>query len=320
MGLASHLGVLVNIPTIGVAKRLLAVKGIDSDHITHKVDYPLNYEKSEPLFSQYMTKKGGFYKITAYEYDQYKNKHTTLIIGAALRTRENENCVYVSLGHRVSLVIALRIVMDCCLKHRFRLPFPVYQADKLSRIEMRTFEREYQNPYAFNLHQNTREYNRIDNNRNHNNGSNKNKNKNRKKNNNNKNKNGNRNNNVNYNNFNNNTNSNNVNRGNRNQRQSGHSGGFGNENQRRNQDRNGNPNGNNRQGGNMNNNHNNNNNNNSNGNRNRNKKRNKKRSKNGNDENMNSNNWNSNGGVDVWNMKPCGQAIAKKNEWPTLGS
>ena len=170
-GLASHLGVLVNIPTIGVAKKLLKVQGINNDYEMNKVNYPYNFTSSEPLLSKYMTKKGGFYKITGYEYNYKKDHYKPYIIGAALKTctsKHDSNCIYVSIGHRVSLMIALRIVVDC-LKNTNRLPYPVHEAAKQSRIDIRDYEKNYQNPYAHNLHQNTREYNEVNYNYNYNN-------------------------------------------------------------------------------------------------------------------------------------------------------
>lgn len=85
-GLASHLGLLLNIPAIGCAKSRLY--GSCGEPGTHKGDlsYLLN-EKRE-------------------------------IIGASLRTRDNVKPLYVSVGHKVSLDFALKTVLACCVKHR----------------------------------------------------------------------------------------------------------------------------------------------------------------------------------------------------------
>lgn len=97
-GLACHLGVLTDIPTIGVAKSLLI-------------------GKHEPL-------------------EEYKGAWQPLIdrnevIGAVLRTRTKVKPVYVSIGHRISLNTAINYVMQCTPK--YRLPETTRQADKLSR-------------------------------------------------------------------------------------------------------------------------------------------------------------------------------------------
>ena len=93
MGLAVHLGILMNIPTIGCAKsRLLG---------THE-----NPSK----------KKGAFTNL----YDQGE------IIGAVVRTRTDISPVYVSIGHKISLPTALEIVLKCTTK--FRIPEPLRAA------------------------------------------------------------------------------------------------------------------------------------------------------------------------------------------------
>ncbi len=88
-GLASHLGLLLDIPTIGCAKSRLCG--------THK-----------PLSNQ----------VGAYA-ELIDNTET---IGAALRTKANANPVYVSIGHKVDLPTAIHWVMVCCRDHR--LPEP----------------------------------------------------------------------------------------------------------------------------------------------------------------------------------------------------
>lgn len=85
-GLASHMGLLLDIPAIGCAKSRLY--GSCGEPGPHKGDlsYLLN-EKRE-------------------------------IIGACLRTRDSVKPLYVSAGHQVSLGFALNIVLACCVKHR----------------------------------------------------------------------------------------------------------------------------------------------------------------------------------------------------------
>jgi deoxyribonuclease V len=84
-GLACHLGVLSDIPTIGVAKtRFIG--------------------QHDPVPNQ----RGAWQPI--YERGE--------IIGAALRTRVNVKPIYVSVGHRVSLTTAIDYVLRCTATYR----------------------------------------------------------------------------------------------------------------------------------------------------------------------------------------------------------
>jgi len=96
-GLACHLGLLVNLPTIGVGKSRL---------VGHHP--PVGSERSswQPLE----------------DHDE--------IIGAVLRTRTGVKSVYISIGHRFSLKSALEFIMSCTPK--YRLPEPVRQAHRLA--------------------------------------------------------------------------------------------------------------------------------------------------------------------------------------------
>ena len=97
-GIASHIGLLVDIPSIGCAKSKL---------LGH-------YE--EPG-----TERGSFSYLT------YHGE----IIGAVVRTRTKVKPVYVSIGHRVNLRQSIQFVLHCC--KGYRLPETTRQADKLSR-------------------------------------------------------------------------------------------------------------------------------------------------------------------------------------------
>jgi deoxyribonuclease V len=96
-GIACHLGIIVNIPTIGVAKSLLVGK---------------HEELSET--------RGSWQPLIC--------KGET--IGAVLRTRTGVKPVYVSSGHRISLPTAIDYVMRCTPK--YRLPETTRVADKLA--------------------------------------------------------------------------------------------------------------------------------------------------------------------------------------------
>ena len=96
-GLACHLGVLTDFPTIGVAKsRLLGTfSGLSEERGSH---VPL-MDKEEQ-------------------------------IGAVLRTRSGVKPVFVSVGHRISLSSAIAYVMACT--PRYRLPETTRWADRIA--------------------------------------------------------------------------------------------------------------------------------------------------------------------------------------------
>ncbi|TVP64682.1 MAG: deoxyribonuclease V [Nodularia sp. (in: Bacteria)] len=97
LGIASHLGVILDMPTIGVAKSLLIGK-----------------------HDQLLDTKGSWQPLI----------HKGETIGAVLRTRQGVKPVYVSTGHRVSLTTAINYVLSCTPK--YRLPETTRIADKLA--------------------------------------------------------------------------------------------------------------------------------------------------------------------------------------------
>ncbi len=98
LGIASHLGLWLELPTIGCGKSIL------TGH--HRA---LGEEAGSwvPLVD---------------------NDET---IGAVVRTRTHVKPMIISLGHRISLETSLRYVLACC--RGYRLPEPTRQADKLSK-------------------------------------------------------------------------------------------------------------------------------------------------------------------------------------------
>lgn len=96
-GIACHLGLIIDIPTIGVAKSLLIGK--------HQ-ELPEERGSWQPLVNRGET------------------------IGAVLRTRTGTKPLYVSSGHRVSLTTAIDYVLRCAPK--YRLPETTRIADKLA--------------------------------------------------------------------------------------------------------------------------------------------------------------------------------------------
>ena len=100
-GIASHIGLLKDLPSIGCAKTKLVGQ----------------YEEPD-------VERGNF----AYLKDGGQT------IGAVLRTRTGVKPVFVSVGHRLNLNDSIKIVLQCC--KGYRLPEPVRLADKLSREEL----------------------------------------------------------------------------------------------------------------------------------------------------------------------------------------
>ncbi|MER6433840.1 MULTISPECIES: endonuclease V [unclassified Streptomyces] len=101
-GLASHLGVLSGLPTIGVAKN------------------PFTFTHDDPAGA-----RGGSSPLLA----------GTEEVGRALRTRDGVKPVFVSVGHRVSLDNALAHTL--ALTPRYRLPETTRRADALCRRALR---------------------------------------------------------------------------------------------------------------------------------------------------------------------------------------
>lgn len=100
IGIASHLGLWLDLPTIGCAKSLLSGR-YDKAALGEEV--------------------GAWVPII--------DKHET--IGAVVRTRPKVNPMFISLGHRISLETSIRYVLAC--SKGYRLPEPTRQADKLSK-------------------------------------------------------------------------------------------------------------------------------------------------------------------------------------------
>lgn len=96
-GLACHLGVLLDIPTIGVAKSL---------YIGKHDELPTEKGSWQPLIDQ------------------------GEIIGAVLRSRTAVKPLYVSIGHRISLQTAINYVLQCTTQ--YRLPETTRWADHLA--------------------------------------------------------------------------------------------------------------------------------------------------------------------------------------------
>jgi deoxyribonuclease V len=93
MGLASHLGIFVDVPSVGCAKSRLVGE----------------HEEPGP-------KKGDTADLV------YRKK----VVGKVVRTRPGVSPVYVSVGNRIDLVSSVDLVLRCCT--RYRLPETTRQA------------------------------------------------------------------------------------------------------------------------------------------------------------------------------------------------
>ena len=100
-GIASHIGVLLDKPTIGCAKTRLVG----------------DYKEPE-------SNRGSTSLLT----------HGGEPIGAVVRTRTNVKPLFVSIGHRMDLDASIRVVLKSC--RGYRLPEPLRRADHLSRKQI----------------------------------------------------------------------------------------------------------------------------------------------------------------------------------------
>lgn len=100
IGIASHLGLWLDLPTIGCGKSILVGK----------------YDK-EALGED----AGNWLPLV----------HRKEVVGAAVRTRTRVNPMFISIGHKISLETSIKYVLAC--GRGYRLPEPTRLADKLSK-------------------------------------------------------------------------------------------------------------------------------------------------------------------------------------------
>ena len=128
-GLACQLGVVCNVPTIGIGKKILLVDGMD------KVEEKEKFAKARKVHLNGLDRKADRGPLIVPVVGQ-----SGIVWGNALAfNRTVTKPVYVSIGHRVSLDTATRLSAACC---RYRLPEPVRQADQLSRQYVRDHFKE----------------------------------------------------------------------------------------------------------------------------------------------------------------------------------
>lgn len=100
-GLASHLGVVMDRPTLGIAKSRLC--GEAEDPKEEKGSYSILKDDGET-------------------------------VGATVRTKKGVNPIYVSIGHKISLERAIEITLNSSPK--YKLPEPIRAAHKLATEAM----------------------------------------------------------------------------------------------------------------------------------------------------------------------------------------
>lgn len=94
-GIACHVGVLLGVPSMGIAKKRLYGK-----------------------YDEPGKKRGSWTPLLSKEED---------VIGSVLRTRDGKNPVFVSLGHKIDTDSAREIALECA--RGYRIPEPTRRAD-----------------------------------------------------------------------------------------------------------------------------------------------------------------------------------------------
>ena len=111
-GCASHLGVLLDLPTIGCGKTIFAVDGINKNIVEEIKD---DFRESGKPKGSYVLLKGKSGRVW----------------GAGLKSGKDSNDpLIVSIGHRMSIETAIKIVDSCSFT---RVPEPINFVDKRSR-------------------------------------------------------------------------------------------------------------------------------------------------------------------------------------------
>lgn len=108
LGIASHLGVLLDVPTIGVAKTILIGKPASSLATEPGTQIPLLW-------------------------------HDQMIVGMLLRTKARSNPLIISAGHKISLLTAIELVRSQL--RGYRLPEPTRQAHLAANQYRKSFSK-----------------------------------------------------------------------------------------------------------------------------------------------------------------------------------
>lgn len=127
-GLASHLGLLANIPTIGCSKNYLVIHGDGPVLGAHPPQFKTLFREfvaAHPEAKGQMLLRG---TVTGKVYGAALSATTSKAAEGTL------NPIFVSVGHKVSLETSVALVRACS---RFRVPEPIRQADLKSRTEIK---------------------------------------------------------------------------------------------------------------------------------------------------------------------------------------
>jgi len=100
IGIASHIGVLFNISTIGCAKNFLFGKYIEPENYKGAKSYLFNFSNE--------------------------------IIGVVLRTKENVKPIFISPGNKINVELSFEIILNCC--RNYRLPEPLRISHIFSKL------------------------------------------------------------------------------------------------------------------------------------------------------------------------------------------
>ena len=108
MGIASHLGIILNKPTIGCAKSKLF--GTYNEPGKNEGGFSYLYSPSPQSSPQW-------------------GEGADNVIGAVVRTKSNTKPVFVSIGHKIDLQTAIKFILDC--RRGYRIPEPTRIAHNL---------------------------------------------------------------------------------------------------------------------------------------------------------------------------------------------
>jgi deoxyribonuclease V len=104
-GIASHIGLLTDIPSIGCAKKILLGDYVEPQRTGGSISYLTDGDET---------------------------------IGAVVRTRTAVKPVFASIGHLMDLNDSIRIILKAC--RGYRLPEPIRRADHLSRKQVQSIK------------------------------------------------------------------------------------------------------------------------------------------------------------------------------------
>ena len=123
-GIASHLGVLTDIPTIGCAKTVFSLydEGITDNYV-------------KDIYYNNLRYFGDSYALKGYSGTQW---------GYVLRTTKHYAPIIISIGHKVSNETALEVTKMCCF---YKEPEPIRLADLITRRLIKAYQKfVFKNP------------------------------------------------------------------------------------------------------------------------------------------------------------------------------